>query len=81
MKVQGKGAFKSYFFVTKKQKSRQALHEIFFNLPHKCGLLNISLSRIFPEFFFKPVCPTMVAEKYQLYGVKITGRYIFESKN
>ena len=81
MKVQVKRAFKSYFLSPKKQKSRQALDEMFFNLQYKCGLLNIYLSRIFPEFFLKPVYPTMIAEKYQIYGVKITERYICESKN
>ena len=36
----------------------------------------VYLSRIFLEFFLKPVCPTMVAEKFQIHGVKITGKYI-----
>ena len=39
----------------------------------------------FPEsflnFFPKPAYFTMVAEKFQIYGVKITGKYICESKN
>ena len=35
--------------------------------------------RIFFEFFFKPVYPTMVAIKFQIHGVKITGKYICES--
>ena len=33
-------------------------------------------SRIFLEFLLKPVYPTMVAEKFQIYGVKITGRVL-----
>ena len=35
----------------------------------------------FLNFFLKLVYPTMVAEKFHIYGVKITGKYIFESKN
>ena len=31
--------------------------------------------------FFKPVFRTMVAEKFQIHGVKITGKCICESKN
>ena len=30
-------------------------------------------SRIFLEFFLKPIYPTIVMEKFQIYGVKITG--------
>ena len=41
----------------------------------------VYLSRIFLEFFPKPVYSTMVAEKFQIYDVKITGKYIYESKN
>ena len=33
------------------------------------------------EFFPKPVYSTMVPEKFQIYSVKITGKYICESKN
>ena len=40
----------------------------------------LDLSRIFLEFFLKPVYPTMVAKKFQIHGVKITGKYICESK-
>ena len=40
---------------------------------------------IFPEkyfeFFLKPVRPTMFSEKFQVYGVKITSKYIYELKN
>ena len=35
----------------------------------------------FLNFFLKPVYPTMVAEKFQIYGVKITNKYICESEN
>ena len=42
--------------------------------------LRFYLSRIF-EFFPKPVYSTIVAEKFQIYGVRITGKYICESKN
>ena len=45
------------------------------------GLLRSYLSRIFPEFFLKPVYPTMVAKEFQIDGVKITGKYMCESKN
>ena len=37
--------------------------------------------QIFLEFFPKPGYSTMVAEKFQIYGVKVTGKYICESKN
>ena len=30
----------------------------------------VYLSRIFLEVFLKPVCPTMVAERFQIHGVK-----------
>ena len=40
----------------------------------------VYLSRISPEFFLKPVYPTMLPEKFQIHGVKITGKYICESK-
>ena len=36
---------------------------------------------ISPEHFVKPVYPTMFAEKFQIYGIKVTGKYICESKN
>ena len=39
------------------------------------------LSRAFLEFFPKPVYSTMVVEEFQVYGVKITGKYIYPSKN
>ena len=39
------------------------------------------LSRIFLEFFLKPVFCTMVAEKFQIHGVKITEKCICESKS
>ena len=40
MKVQVKRAFKSYFLSLRKQKeTRQALHEIFFNLQYKCAYI------------------------------------------
>ena len=35
------------------------------------------LSRAFLEFFPKPVYSTMVVEEFQVYGVKITGKYIY----
>ena len=41
----------------------------------------VYLSRIFFDFFLKPVYPIMASEKSQIYGVKITGKYICESKN
>ena len=34
----------------------------------------LDLSRIFLEFCFKHVYPTMVAKKFQIHGVKITGK-------
>ena len=37
--------------------------------------------RIFLEFFPIPVNSTMFVEMFQIYGVKITGKYIYESKN
>ena len=43
--------------------------------------LGVSLSRIFLDFFPKPVYSTMVAEKFQSYGVKTTDKCICESKN
>ena len=33
------------------------------------------------NFFFKLVYPTMVAEKFQIHRVKLTGKNICESKN
>ena len=33
----------------------------------------VHVSRIFLEFFLKPADPTMAAEKFQIYGAKITG--------
>ena len=36
--------------------------------------------RIFIEFLLKPVYPTMFAEKFQIHGVKITGKYSRWSK-
>ena len=35
----------------------------------------------FLSFFPKPVNSTMVTEKFQIYSVKITGKYIYKSKN
>ena len=37
---------------------------------------------ISPEYFWRniPVYPTMVVEKFQIYSVKITDKYICESK-
>ena len=32
------------------------------------------ISKIFLEFFLKPVYPTMAAKKFQIHGVKITGK-------
>ena len=45
----------------------------------KTTTLVLDLSRIFLEFFIKPVYPTIVAKKFQIHGVKITGKYICES--
>ena len=39
------------------------------------------LSRMLLEFFLKPVFRTMVAEKFQIHSVTITGKCICESKN
>ena len=36
---------------------------------------------MFLEFFLKPVFRTIVAENFQIHGVKITGKYICESKS
>ena len=41
----------------------------------------VYLSRIFLEFFLKRVYCTMVAEKFHIHGVKITEKYICESKH
>ena len=41
----------------------------------------VYLSRIFLEFFPKLVCFTMVAGKFQIYGIKITIKYICQPKN
>ena len=41
----------------------------------------VYLPRIFLEFFPKRVYSTIVAEKFQIYSVKITGTYICESKH
>ena len=43
--------------------------------------LGIYLFRIFAEFVLKPVYPTMVGDDFQVYGGKITGKCICESKN
>ena len=47
---------------------------------HFYGPYEVYLSRIFLESFLKPIYPIIVAEKFQIYGVKITGKYISESK-
>ena len=52
-----------------------------FQNPSFQGYLWVGLSRIFLEFFLRPVYPIMVAEKFQNHGVKITEKYIYESKN
>ena len=39
------------------------------------------ISRIFLDFFLKPIYSIMITEKFQIYSVKITGKYICESKN
>ena len=39
------------------------------------------ISRIFLDFFLKPIYSTMITEKFQIHSVKITGKYICESKN
>ena len=41
----------------------------------------VYVAGIFLEFFHKPVYSTMVVEKFQIYVVTITGKYICESKN
>ena len=41
----------------------------------------VYLSRIFLEFFPKLVYFTMVAGKFQIYGIKITIKYICQPKN
>ena len=41
----------------------------------------VYFSRIFLEFFSKPAYSTLVAEKFQIYSIKITGKYICESNN
>ena len=41
----------------------------------------VYFSRIFLEFFLKPVYPSMAAEKFQIHSVKVTGKYIWGSKN
>ena len=35
----------------------------------------VYLSRIFLEFFLKSVYPAMVAEKFQVFSVKVTGAF------
>ena len=45
------------------------------------GSWGVYLFRIFLEFFPKPAYSTMIAEKFQTYIFKITGKYIRESKN
>ena len=42
--------------------------------------LGVYLSKIFLELFLKPVYPIMAAENFQIYGVKITGKYMHPSK-
>ena len=41
----------------------------------------ITLSRMFVEFSPKPVCPTIVGEKFRVYGIQNTGKCICDSKN
>ena len=41
----------------------------------------VYLSWIFLRAFLKPVYPTVVAKKFQIYGVKITGKYICDTKS
>ena len=42
----------------------------------------VYLCRIFLKFFFQTcISLTMIDEKFQIHGVKITGKYICESKN
>ena len=40
----------------------------------------VSLARVFLEFSSKPVYSTMVAEKFQIYSVKITGNTLVSQK-
>ena len=40
----------------------------------------VYLSKIFLEVFPKPTYSTMVTKKLQTYGVKVTSKYICESK-
>ena len=42
--------------------------------------LEVYLSRIFLEFFPKPVYSTMVVEKFQIYGAKITANTFASQK-
>ena len=42
-----------------------------YRLSYFYGLLRTFLCRVFPEFSPKPVYSIMVAEKFQIYGVKI----------
>ena len=44
-------------------------------------LRSLSHSKISLEFFLKPVYPTLVGEKFQIYGVKIIEKGICQSKN
>ena len=44
-------------------------------------LRSLSLSKISLELFLMPVYPTLVGEKFQIYGVKIIEKGICQSKN
>ena len=71
---------------TKWQMNILSITTLVFRINFKDTPCHISLefyrdfSRIFLGFFLKPIYPTIVMEKFQIYGVKITGRYIVIQK-
>ena len=62
---------KAIFFITKNNKKADWLCMKFSSTSN----ISVYLSRIFLELFLKPVYPTIVAEKFQIHGVKSTGKY------
>ena len=91
MKVQIKRAFKSYFLLPKNNERTDRLCIRFSSTlntsvlrflypPGQVLLITtivLDLSRIFLEFFLKPVYPS-IPKKFQIHVVNITGKWIYE---
>ena len=77
MKVQVKTVFKSYFLSPKNQKADRLCMKDSSTSNTIVDFEVVHLSKL----FLKPLYPTIFAEKFEIYGVKMTGIYICESKD